>query len=546
LPDWPVLRHLLEQPEREAGKGAGPCLRGGSAPPLRLHGRRIDLSQEIVVLHETYRGSRRVAACSLAARGRGVAVGMTVSEAATILGEREPAPKNQRWRLAAHDPLADRQALERLGVWCHRFSPLVGLDGTAEPDGLLADVTGVARFFGGEEVLADRILGPFTRRGIPVRIGLADTVGAAWAAARYFESGGRDGESGKRKGEGRPVAIIPPGQTGAALDPMPLEALRLSAGVLDLLEQLGVRRIGELALLPRADFNARFGPELLQAWDRATGRLDEPISALPLPWRFEAEQFFEFPTDRRLALEAALEQLVGRVAGMAALAGRGALRIDGCFDCQNAGRVRFNVGLFRPTASAGHLFALLRMRLQRLALPGKVEMVRVEITETARLENGQAELFQTAASEREERLPELVDRLASRLGRGAILGVSLRAEAQPELAYDYAPLVGANRARRGSRPATRDLPPRPLRLLPHPIELQAAAVMPDGPPLDFLLWGDRQRVAKAWGPERIETGWWRGSPALRDYYRVDTIAGNRFWLFRRRTDGQWFLHGLFG
>ncbi|MGI6414331.1 MAG: Y-family DNA polymerase [Thermoguttaceae bacterium] len=537
-----MLRHLLAQPEREGDKGAGSCLRGRSVPPSSLHGRKIDLSQEIVVLHETCRGSRRVAACSPAARGRGVAIGMTICEAAAILGDQEPPPKNQRgrrWRLAAHDPLADRQALERLGVWCHRFSPLVGLDGTAEPDSLLADVTGVARFFGGEQALADRILGPFTRRGIPIRIGLADTVGAAWAAARYSESG-------KRKGAGSPVAIIPPGQAEAALDAMPLEALRLSAGVLDLLEQLGVRRIGELALLPRADFNARFGPELLQSWDRATGRLDEPITALPLPRRFEAEQFFEFPTDNRLILEAALEQLVGRVAGMAAIAGRGVLRIDGYFDCQNAGRVRFNVGLFRPTASARHLFGLLRMRLQRLILPGKVEMLRVEITETARLENGQAELFQTAASEREERPSELVDRLASRLGRGAILGVSLRAEAQPELAYDYAPLVGANRARRGSRPASRDLPPRPLRLLPHPIELQAAAVVPDGPPLHFLLWGDRQRVAKAWGPERIETGWWRGSPALRDYYRVETVDGSRFWLFRRRTDGQWFLHGMFG
>jgi hypothetical protein len=31
----------------------------------------------------------------------------------------------------------------------------------------------------------------------------------------------------------------------------------------------------------------------------------------------------------------------------------------------------------------------------------------------------------------------------------------------------------------------------------------------------------------------------------RDYYRVETTTGHRFWLFRRLRDGHWFLHGLF-
>ena len=211
------------------------------------------------------------------------------------------------------------------------------------------------------------------------------------------------------------MAIIPPGQTGAALDPMPLEALRLSAGVLDLLEQLGVRRIGELALLPRADFNARFGPELLQAWDRATGRLDEPISALPLPWRFEAEQFFEFPTDRRLALEAALEQLVGRVA-MAAFAGAALYESMDVSTARMPG-VYGSTSACLPHGIGRHLFALLRMRLQQLALPGRWRWSRRDHG-NAQLENGQAEHRPRQAARRAA--AELVDRLASRLGRGAV------------------------------------------------------------------------------------------------------------------------------
>ena len=49
-------------------------------------------------------------------------------------------------------------------------------------------------------------------------------------------------------------------------------------------------------------------------------------------------------------------------------------------------------------------------------------------------------------------------------------------------------------------------------------------------------------MARHWGPERIETGWWRRERAVRDYYRVETTEGRRFWLFRRRRDGRWFLH----
>ncbi len=53
------------------------------------------------------------------------------------------------------------------------------------------------------------------------------------------------------------------------------------------------------------------------------------------------------------------------------------------------------------------------------------------------------------------------------------------------------------------------------------------------------------------GPERIETGWWRGGHHVpmvgvaRDYYRIETAAGRCYWVFRRLPAGPWFLHGMF-
>ena len=93
--------------------------------------------------------------------------------------------------------------------------------------------------------------------------------------------------------------------------------------------------------------------------------------------------------------------------------------------------------------------------------------------------------------------------------------------------------------------ADRDLPPRPLRLFSSPIPLAAVAVVPDGPPVQLVIRGQTQRVKWSWGPERIETGWWRRRAVGRDYYRVETDSGCRFWVFRQLADGRWFWHGCF-
>jgi protein ImuB len=75
--------------------------------------------------------------------------------------------------------------------------------------------------------------------------------------------------------------------------------------------------------------------------------------------------------------------------------------------------------------------------------------------------------------------------------------------------------------------------------------VEVVAVFPGGSPARFY-WDDEPYViARSWGPERIETGWWRGDDIRRDYFLVETNGGERFWLFRTLPDGPWFLHGMF-
>jgi protein ImuB len=79
-----------------------------------------------------------------------------------------------------------------------------------------------------------------------------------------------------------------------------------------------------------------------------------------------------------------------------------------------------------------------------------------------------------------------------------------------------------------------------------PLLIEVVAVAPDGPPIGFRYQRRQQRVVRHWGPERIESAWWRGPSVRRDYYRVETDDGQRYWLFRELKCGQWFLHGDFG
>jgi protein ImuB len=473
--------------------------------------------------------------------------------------------------LAAYDPQADREALEKLAQWCERFSPLAGLEmveqryaaGTgsaknkaAEPQCLLLDVTSLGPLFGGEQALADKVALEFQQRGYAVRLAIADNIGAAWAIAHFATQNAECGSSDC--GLPNVSSIVPSQSEGlspqSAIEHLPVEALRLPAETVDVLHQLGIFQIEQLLRLPRASLSSRLGDQLLKRLDQATGAATEVIQACRTPPEFQAEWLLEHPVERREAVDQILEQLVQRVAGLLAGRDRGAIQLQCRLDCAASDPLYIRVGLFRPTAAARHLIELVRMQLEQIKLAGPVGRVGVQAVTTAPLESRQGQLFADQVRQATEQLAMLVDRLSSRLGRECVLRASLQADAQPERACRYTALTGQwNRRPRTAKShpqqaagSTAPSPTaRPLLLHAPPLPLEVVSVVPDGPPVSFRYQHHPHRVAAHWGPERIETGWWRGRLVRRDYYRVETEAGNRFWLFRNLEDGKWFLQGEF-
>src|SRR3954464_2951852 len=122
-----------------------------------------------------HKSALRLAAVNDAAARLGLKPGMTLADARAMY---------PTIAVVKADPEADRNLLEAIADWCARYTPLVGL---APPDGLMFDITGCAHLFGGEAALCRDIVRRLAAQGFHARVAVADTVGCAWAVARYAE-----------------------------------------------------------------------------------------------------------------------------------------------------------------------------------------------------------------------------------------------------------------------------------------------------------------------------------------------------------------------
>jgi protein ImuB len=446
------------------------------------------------------------------------------------------------------DVAGDRRALERLAEWAQRYSPIVGLEEEAPPQSLLLDISGCAACFHGEDRLAQQAAREFRRQGWKIRIAVADTLGAAWGVAHYSDA--------------EAFSIVPPGETETTLAPLPIAALRLPAEAVAALAALGIEWIAQLTSLPRSSVPGRFGASVLQRLDQALGRLPELIVSHQPPPKIQASCSFAYPTDRAHVLHHALDHLLERIEATLRSRNRGARKLECWLYHETLPPVRLEVDLFRPSGSARHLGKLLRSQLERVRTAEPITRLALRVPVVEMMVQRQLELFDVDS--RTEELGDLIDRLVSQFGREAVTFARLIEDCQPEYACRFEPALGPEKTRRqGDKEKGRQkdvsfpvspspcLPVfpsdgrRPVLMWPVPMPIEVLAAFPAGTPLRFAWLGEEYTVSHCWGPERIETGWWRGQDVHRDYYTVATHAGTRLWLFRRHEDQRWFVHGCF-
>lgn len=515
------------------------------------------------------KNAQTLTAMNDAAAAAGLSPGMTLSHARALVPDVETAPA---------DPRGDRAALEKLADWCCRYSPSYGIDDSgkdcASGDfGLWIDATGCAHLFGGEESMLadlDRRLRHF---GLRHRLGLADTLGAAWGLARFHPT----------------MQIVGGHEARDVLFELPVAGLRLSAETLTLLRRLGLKTVGQLAAISRTALAKRFTSKeeseaVLRRLDQFFGEIEEPLTPRRPAPVYRAEQAFLEPLIEPEALTHGLALLTSDLCRLLTKVNQGAVRLA-FFAFRVDGDVKtLRVGASLPTHDPVHIARLFAEKLPTLDPGFGIEKLALHAEHTAPIAKKQKTLEGGIAdvTDPDERLAQLIDRLSARLGEDAVTITTPIETHTPERQGRGASASTCKEsalgqgARAFADKSWADMPlleGRPSCLLLRPEPIKALAEVPDGPPRRFTWRRVTHRVVKAEGPERIAPTWVGAADSVdlaattRDYYRVEDENGRRYWLFRqglydaagyadvdagrpRKVDGAdrvcWYIHGVFG
>jgi protein ImuB len=532
LPRWPIERRLAAQAHS-----------GEAGEPQNL----LDAARPIVLTVEAS-GGPRIATTNRAAEAAGLVVGDGLADARAKAGFLQ---------VLEAEPQGDEIALHRLALWATRYAPAVSpFDEKSGADGFFLDIEGAAHLFGGEEALIDDLGYRLARFGLPARLAIADTPGAAWALSRFSASA---------------RLALPSGLEAKALAPLPIAALRLDPATAATLRRLGFKRVGALIDKPRAPFAARFEAELLKRLDQALGRAPEPLTCIAPPPAYHRRRSLVEPIVTQDAVLIVTERLMRELVSPLRRDGVGARHLRLSLYRVDGEVTTLDIGLALPSRDPAHVTRLIALKLERIDTLDAgfgFEAVSLCVTQAEPLQQRQGELTAGAdpIDDRRERCAALIDGLRQRLGAANVRRLKPLASHLPEAAETFrdeaATLPDASPRRISLRqtpsnsspwPKADPSRPRPLLMLRRAEPAEVTALVPEGPPRRFRWRGVTHGVALAQGPERIAGEWWRRHEPqpTRDYYLVENEIGRRFWLYREGLYGRettrprWFVHGLF-
>ncbi|MEO0342762.1 MAG: DNA polymerase Y family protein [Pseudomonadota bacterium] len=532
----------------------------GAERMLRVHRSRIlqpyavvERSHNLVNLHSL----------SPTAADEGLRIGQSLSDARAMCPDLLTSERNA--------PLEEAfmSALQR---WAGQFSPWVSHQGQTD---LCMDITGCAHLFGGEADMSAKILDQTAALQLTAHVGIADTMGAAWALARFgdqplcFDRSGDaiDQEAHatrsravKRRnwerGGPRPLTalvhapadrIAPPGETMAVIAPLPVTALRLSGTAATALGRVGLRRISDLLDLPRATLSRRFGADVLRRLDQAVGVTPEPISPSAPQVHFATRLSFPEPIGLSEDIEAAIKRLATPLCDKLKMHAMGCRKVQlTCLRSDNTYQV-IEAGLARISHDANRIIPLLTLQLPKIEPGFGIDMMRLQSVMTEPLSPvqhaGPLDALSLAKSRRDGDTAEedLIGRLGARIGLERITQLHPADSIIPEKTeasrmVAYAPIPEGWHKPRLKRPV--------VLFQPEPVQVLTAKQA-----VETFVWRRREfEVVATEGPERIAPEWWLDDPnwrtGTRDYWSMTTAQGMKLWLFKTQPDS-WSCQGVF-
>ncbi len=418
---------------------------------------------------------------------------------------------------------------------------------------------GPARYFGGEEALAGKIIDAVARRGHACRVGVADGVFAAQLAARAARA--------------EPL-IVAPGETPAFLAPCPVGTLE-DPELADLLPRLGIRTLGEFAALPAVEAGNRFGAQGAIAHRLARGLDARPLVPRPPSADLSVSVEFDPPAGQSEPVVFAAKALAEQMHAGLAAKGLACVRVQAqvtCADGQELTRLWRHDGLLSAVAVAERVrwqLAGWRPAGWRLAggdadegdadeggAVGGITLLRLVPDQLVRATGRQLGLWGDAVVS--DRVARAALRVQAMLGHGSVVRPLLAGGRDPAEQVTPVPFGdAADPALPSGRPWPGRLPaPAPATVYPVPlparvIDASGAAVTVTGralvsaPPARLSADGGPWLAVTSWaGPWPVTERWWRPESARRRA-RFQLVAGDGSAWLAAVQDGQWQIEASY-
>ena len=365
---------------------------------------RPELRGTPVIVGADPKGRGVVSAASYEARPFGVQSAMPISRAARLCPHAVFLPVDMPKYVAAS---------EQIMAVLAAFSPLV------EPisvDEAFLDVTGTERLFGTSADVAAAI-----KTRIRAELGLVASAGVA--TNKFVAKVASD----LRKPDA--LVVVAPGHEADFLAPLPIRRLwGVGPRAAEALQSLGIETIGQLAAMPVAALEGRFGDVGRHLHELAHGRDERPVEPSTPPKSIGAEMTFgadhrDVPRLRRV-LRTQAERVARELRAQRYVAERLTLKLRFA-DFRTLTRSRTE----DPTADGLELYRRGVSLLERIELVQPVRLIGLSASALRPGGQGQLSLLRPAAVRREA-LARAIDHVTSRFGLDSIRPASLLEESE--------------------------------------------------------------------------------------------------------------------
>ena len=323
----------------------------------------------------------------------------------------------------------------------------------------------------------------------------------------------------------------------SALGKLPVDVLGLSKENYRKLNNMGLRYLKDLWLLPPNSLQERFGKDLVATIDKALSLKPEPICNFTTPPNFSTCYILHYEIEKMSQLLLITEKMIAKSCEFLRNRDLSITNLQVSLSHYRERDTIINIGTRLPSRSEKHLSELLKAHLRDLSLPAPVIGIKLKIYNFEPFHSNSEYLpleYVHRSGEDNRDLTEVMEQLVAKLGKHLVHKIRAISDHCPEftikeLRYDQ---VKNSKMKQETAPTV----PRPFMLLQKPKEL----LIKDG-----RLYNEKS-ITIISGPERIETHWWHTSHVLRDYYIAIEQNGSRLWIYREREkEKKWYLHGYF-